>query len=87
MKDKLIHAATEYDKKQSKRAGHNPYALGQYFQRIDSVCEDVENGATPESAISAGFMGGLRRALLKSIGIKDSNKENNSWFYIPASKL
>ena len=51
LKDKLIHAVTQYDIKQSKRAGHNPYALGHYFAAVDNICADIDAGVAPVAAI------------------------------------
>jgi len=51
LKDKLISAATRFDKKNFKRAGWNPYALPQYFAAIDSICEEIEKGRSVQSAI------------------------------------
>ena len=39
---KLVHAVTEYDRKQSTKRGYNPYALGQYLQRIQEFDEVPE---------------------------------------------
>jgi hypothetical protein len=51
IKDKLISAATQFDARNSKRRGWNPYALPQYFAAIDSVCADIEGGLNVETAI------------------------------------
>jgi hypothetical protein len=87
-KDKLISAATQYDQKQSKRAGHNPYALGQYFARIDEVCSDIEAGASPRQALCAGFHDRLLDVLLKAIGEKPHNREElpGGWAYQPIKR-
>jgi len=82
----LVHAATRYDEKQSKRPGHNPYALGQYLARIDEVCADIAAGAAEADAISAAFTGTLRNALLKACGLKKSDSEPSGLFYVPASQ-
>lgn len=68
MKQKLVHAFTEYDRKQSTRRGYNPFALGQYFLRIDEICADIDRGAKPREAILAGFTGRLADVALRAIG-------------------
>jgi hypothetical protein len=89
IKDKLVHAATRYDERESKKAGYNPYALGQYFARIDEVSADIERGADPRAAIVAGFNGRLASAMLKAIGqgaISKGEATSGSWCYAPVSK-
>ena len=40
----LAHVITEYDRKQSKRKGYNPNALGIMLCALDDVFEDVVSG-------------------------------------------
>lgn len=85
-KDKLVHALTEYDRKQSTKRGYNRHALGIYFQRIDEVCADIENGAEPRAAIMAGFSGRVADACLRALGLPlstDSESRGGSWCYAP----
>ena len=89
--DTLIHAVTEYDRRQSTRKGYNRCALGQYFLRIDEVEADIAAGSTPRQAIIAGFLGQLADKLLKAIGEpkrteEEINHQNIGWGYRPASK-
>ncbi len=81
-KDKLIHAVTEYDRKQSTKRGYNHYALGQYFQRIDEICADIEAGADSRKAIVAGFSGRLADACLKAVGQSATTREENIGGYV-----
>lgn len=87
-KDKLIHALTQYDVKQSKKRGYNPYALGIYFQRIDEVCADVERGADIRKAINAGFSGRLADCALRALGLPITTEAESisSPFYNPVTK-
>lgn len=66
---KLIHAVTEYDRKQSRKPGYNRYALPQYLERVDLICKDINAGADASHAIKAGFSGRLADACLKSLGL------------------
>lgn len=66
----LVSAATRYDERQSKGKRYNPYALGQYFARIDDICADVANGADLRDAICAGFTGSLLNAMLKAANLQ-----------------
>ena len=66
-KDKLVSAATQWDMKQSKKRGHNIWALGMYFQAIDDAAELVTKGKTWQAAINECFNDRLRDHLLKAI--------------------
>lgn len=81
-KDKLIHTLTAYDQKQSTKRGYNPYALGQYFQRIDEIIADIDAGAAPRQAIIAGFSGRLADACLRAVGLPASTDQENRGGYV-----
>jgi hypothetical protein len=68
--DKLIHAATEYDRKESTKRGYNRYALAQYFQAIQSVDECIANGGNPREVIIGHFTGRLQDRMLKAAGLE-----------------
>ena len=74
-KDKILHAVTELDRRASTRKGHNPHALGIYFQRVDEICADIDNGADPRAAILAGFSGRVADACLKALNLPLSTTE------------
>jgi hypothetical protein len=63
----LVHAATAYDRRQSKSKRYNPYALAQYLARIDEVEQDVAAGAEPRAALCAAFTGSLLSTMLRAI--------------------
>lgn len=89
LKAKLIHALTAYDRKQAGKRGYNHFALGQYFQRVDLICADVDNGATPRAAILAGFSGRLADVALRVISEAISTREecqSGSLYYQPANR-
>jgi hypothetical protein len=62
----LIHAATDFDRRQGPKA--NPYALGQYFQRIAEVEADITKGIPIREALLAAFNGRLLDKLLVAVG-------------------
>ena len=68
IRDKLISAATAFDRKQSTKRGHNPYALAIYFERIDLVCKEIDGGKPIRQALLDGFNDRLLDHLLKSVG-------------------
>lgn len=67
IKDKLIHAATEYDRKQSARRGYNPSALAQYFAAIDETMSAVEKGVSIDHALENHFNDRLLTVLQKAV--------------------
>ena len=64
----LIHAVTEYDRKQEKRPHHNSYALPQYFTAIDEAMELIKKGHGIRRALTTVFCGALLDITLKAIG-------------------
>lgn len=66
--EKLVHAATEYDRKQSTKRHYNPYAIGHYFNAISKVHEDMDAGKTIRQAILLNFNGRLCDHMLKAVG-------------------
>ena len=80
VRTRLVNAATQYDIRQSKRPGHNPYALAQYFQAIESLCSsiDPDNGPTAgqiRTCILHWFSGRLADAMLKAVMQEKATKE------------
>ena len=66
LQDKLVHAATAFDRRQSQSRGYNHYALAQYLGRIEDVMTDVAAGRKVRAALLAAFSGRLLAALLKA---------------------
>lgn len=87
--DSLVHAVTEYDRKESTKRGYNRYALPQYIGRIQEIDEDLKNGADLRSALVAAFCGKrLLDSCLKAVGLPkstDQDKDDGRWYYVPAS--
>lgn len=85
----LVHAATQYNIKQSRGKHYNHYALAQYLMRIAEVEADIATGVTPRKALIAAFSGSLLDCLLKAIGetkFDASESVNNGVFYRPISQ-
>ncbi len=68
VRTKLVHAATEYDRKQASKRSYNRYALGIYLNAIDATCKDIEQGLTVRAALLVNFNDRLLDAMLKSVG-------------------
>jgi hypothetical protein len=85
---KLKSFLTEYDRKQSTKKNHNPYALGIYFERADAVTADVDKGADLRAAIVAGFSDRLCDFLLKKFNLPVLTKDESfgSGIYRPVKK-
>ena len=83
--DTLLHAITEYDRKQSTRKGYNMWALPQYIARVTEIEADIESGTPMRKALTDGFTGRLLDAVLKAVGEPKSTEQeqrgNGSWSY------
>lgn len=67
---KLSHAVTDYDRKQSRRKGHNPYALAHYLGAVQQIESAVDAGAELRSAILRRMTGRLADVVLKAAGLE-----------------
>lgn len=68
IQDKLNHAVTEWDRKQSTRRGYNRYALAQYLAAVDRVCESIKHeGVTIQMALHENFEDRLLDVCLKAV--------------------
>lgn len=95
IKARLLHALTEYDRRQSKRKDYNRYAFGQYLLRLDEVMADISRGADVRQAVTAGFLGRLADACLRALGLPITTVEEargtirgafpEGWAYAPTS--
>lgn len=86
----LVHAVTQYDIRQARGKRYNVYALAQYLNRVDDICQDIAAGATPRAAIVAGMTGPLLACCLKAIGEAATRDEmsgfGKGYTYQPASR-
>lgn len=64
----IFNAMTEFDKRASKRAGYNPYALGHMAQALQNASEYCDEGRTVRAALCKAFCGRLLDCVLKAIG-------------------
>ena len=65
---KLLHAVTDYDRKQSTEPGYNVYALSLYLGAIDRAERRIEEGQSLRQALVASFTGRLLTVVLKAVG-------------------
>lgn len=65
---KLVHAVTEYDRRQSTRRGYNRWALPQYLGACTSAEEDIAAGKPVRAALVSNFCGRLLDVVLKAVG-------------------
>ena len=65
---KLFNAATEFDRRASKRAGYNPHALGHYARALGLIRRAVAAGRPIREAIVVTTLDRFRDCLLKAIG-------------------
>jgi len=66
-KQKLIHALTEYDRKQSMRRGYNPHALAIYFGALDEAENAVNRGQSWWLALTERFNDRVLDVCLKAV--------------------
>jgi hypothetical protein len=71
---KLVHAVTEYDRKQSTRKHYNIYALAQYLQAIERVDSEIPAKGL-RAALTGNFNGRLLDVCLKAVGLPTSTVE------------
>jgi hypothetical protein len=72
----LLHAVTEYDRKQSTRPGYNRYALAHYLGAINERIEPaIAAGSTVRAALVSNLSGRLLDVCLKSVGEPVSTRE------------
>lgn len=86
MRDKLVHAVTEWDRKQSAKRHYNPYGLGIMLERVDEVASIIERGGDARTEIMAGFNDRLLDHLLRSVGLPTatiSEHRNGQLTYTP----
>lgn len=73
--NKLVHAATDFDRKQSSKP-YNIYALGRYLKAIEDAEVDIaEQHITIRKALFGHFNGRLLDVMLKAVGETKSTSE------------
>lgn len=81
----LTQALVRYDRLQSSKRHHNPYALGIYLQRAEEIEADIARGATPRDAIIAGFSDRLRDYVLRQMGLAPTGGRETRMTYQPVT--
>lgn len=80
IKNKLLHAVTEYDRKQSTKKFYNIYALAQYLMAVERASEYMVNyDMTLREALLKSFNGRLLDVCLKAAGEPTSTKHEQLW--------
>lgn len=64
----LIHAVTEYDRRESTKPGYNIYALPQYLGAVPKVAAAYNDGAALPEAVCVGYSGKLANYLIREVG-------------------
>jgi hypothetical protein len=75
MRAKLLHAVTEYDRRQALRRSYNRNALALYLGAVSDAMTAVEAGAPVRGALVAHFNGRLLDAVLRAAGEAPSTRE------------
>lgn len=85
---KLLCAATEYDRAQSKRKGYNPYALGHYARGLNRIRQRADIGQPLRESILSEFSGRLCDRLLRAVGLDlMTDSEARRGLYPPLPEL
>lgn len=66
LRDTLVSAVTEYDRRQSTRRGYNPHALALYLSALDDVTAMVIAGHSVQYALERNFNGHLLTVLSRA---------------------
>jgi len=82
----MLHAVTEYDRRQQHKAGHNPYFLGHAVGAIHRAEDLMKNGYqgrsyTRREALLACFCGRLLDKVLKAVGepVATTDEHRRGW--------
>lgn len=71
---KLLNAVAEFDRAESRKKCHNPYALARYAMGVSRVRLHVATGIELRQAIRGEFCGKLCDKLLKAVGLPVMSK-------------
>ena len=84
----LIHAVTDYDRRQSRRADYNRYALPQYCAAVNNIMTDLDSGADLRAAVCPALLGRLLSRALRELGLPDftsAERQAQTTCYTPAA--
>jgi hypothetical protein len=71
----LVHAVSEYDRRQSTRKHYNRYAMAKYLAAVEDVTNAVNCGSTRRDALTSKFNGRLLDVCLKVLKMDRSTRE------------
>lgn len=75
IRQKLLHALTEHDRKESKKKGHNIHFLGVAIGRLDEIMPRIEQGENIRQVLLTSFNDRLLSRLLNAVGEEDFTLE------------
>lgn len=76
IRNKLLHAVTQYDMKESRKKYYNIYALAQYLMAVDRARDAmVDDGLDLRAALISCFNGRLLDVCLKAVGEPTSTRQ------------
>ena len=82
IRKRLSEALEEYDDKQADKAmssgkprSWNPNALRIYLQQVNYIMDDIERGADPRSAITAGMTGSVLSYVLRKLKMRPPSRD------------
>ncbi len=69
VRERLTHALTEWDRKQSTKRGYNPYALAQYLMAVDRVTNAMNCGVSVREALLDNFCDRLLNLCINTLNL------------------
>jgi hypothetical protein len=72
---KIVHAFTEHDRRESLKRHYNRYALAQYCEAGSRVAAYVSLGYNQRDAVLACFCGPLANKILRALGLPLMTKD------------
>ncbi len=70
---RIVNAVTTFDRKQARKRGYNPHALGHYIRAAHQVDEAIAAGIAPREAIKANFIGRLLDCVLRACDMETAS--------------
>jgi hypothetical protein len=67
-KRNLFSAVAEYDRRESRKKGYNPFTAGHLMRALDKMKVDMDEGATVRKALVMNFVGRLLDICLVAVG-------------------
>ena len=85
--DTLRHVLVEHDRAESRKASHNPYALGIYIEALQSAMRFINAGADVREVVIGHFNGRILAKCLKNLRLAPATdrEENGGGWSRPTS--